>query len=69
MFIWDFVAKKDCHDHLPEELLLSWTPEQREDILEPTAGRILWEKRGCRDLLCARNGRQQGMPKRLAGKR
>lgn len=20
--------KKDCHDHLPEELLLSWTPEQ-----------------------------------------
>ena len=22
--------KKDCHDHLPEELLLSWTPEQLE---------------------------------------
>lgn len=20
--------KKDCHDNLPEELLLSWTPEQ-----------------------------------------
>ncbi|WP_233182745.1 methyltransferase domain-containing protein [Paenibacillus sonchi] len=20
--------KKDCHDHLPKELLLSWTPEQ-----------------------------------------
>ena len=20
--------KKDCHDHLPQELLLSWTPEQ-----------------------------------------
>ena len=20
--------KRDCHDHLPEELLLSWTPEQ-----------------------------------------
>ena len=20
--------KKDCHDHLPPELLLSWTPEQ-----------------------------------------
>lgn len=24
--------KKDCHDHLPEELLLSWTPEQLEYI-------------------------------------
>ena len=22
--------KKDCHDHLPKELLLSWTPEQME---------------------------------------
>lgn len=22
--------KKDCHDHLPQELLLSWTPEQME---------------------------------------
>ena len=22
--------KKDCHEHLPEELLLSWTPEQLE---------------------------------------
>ena len=22
--------KKDCHDHLPQELLLSWTPEQLE---------------------------------------
>lgn len=22
--------KKDCHDHLPKELLLSWTPEQLE---------------------------------------
>ena len=22
--------KKDCHDHLPPELLLSWTPEQLE---------------------------------------
>lgn len=22
--------KKDCHDALPEELLLSWTPEQLE---------------------------------------
>lgn len=22
--------KRDCHDHLPEELLLSWTPEQLE---------------------------------------
>ena len=22
--------KKDCHDHLPEELFLSWTPEQLE---------------------------------------
>ena len=22
--------KKNCHDHLPEELLLSWTPEQLE---------------------------------------
>ena len=24
--------KKDCHDHLPEELLLSWTPEQLDYI-------------------------------------
>ena len=22
--------KKDCHDHLPQELLLSWTPEQMD---------------------------------------
>ena len=24
--------KKDCHDHLPQELLLSWTPEQLDYI-------------------------------------
>ena len=24
--------KKDCHDHLPDELLLSWTPEQLDYI-------------------------------------
>ena len=24
--------KKDCHDHLPKELLLSWTPEQLDYI-------------------------------------
>ena len=28
--------KKDCHDHLPPELLLSWTPEQL-DYLHDTA--------------------------------
>ena len=31
---WIYIAipgmKKDCHEHLPEELLLSWTPEQLE---------------------------------------
>ena len=24
--------KRDCHDHLPEELLLSWTPEQLDYV-------------------------------------
>ena len=28
--------KKDCHDHLPEELLLSWTPEQLDYIHDIT---------------------------------
>lgn len=31
---WVYIAvpgmKKDCHDHLPPELLLSWTPEQMD---------------------------------------
>ena len=28
--------KKDCHDHLPQELLLSWTPEQLDYLHDTT---------------------------------
>lgn len=28
--------KKDCHDNLPEELLLSWTPEELDYIHDIT---------------------------------
>ena len=31
--------KKDCHDHLPPELLLSWTPEQLSYMRDVNYGR------------------------------
>ncbi|MFA6716984.1 MAG: methyltransferase domain-containing protein [Victivallaceae bacterium] len=36
--------KKDCHDHLPQELLLSWTPEQLDYIHDLTWWRSIFEK-------------------------
>ena len=33
--------KKDCHDHLPPELLLSWTPEQLEYMHDITYWRAM----------------------------
>lgn len=32
--------KKDCHDNLPPELLLSWTPEQLDYMRDP----VYWAK-------------------------
>jgi cyclopropane fatty-acyl-phospholipid synthase-like methyltransferase len=36
--------KKDCHDNLPQELLLSWTPEQLDYIHDLTWWRSIFEK-------------------------
>jgi cyclopropane fatty-acyl-phospholipid synthase-like methyltransferase len=39
--------KKDCHDHLPKELLVSWTPEQLEYLHDvPYWERILRQCKG-----------------------
>ena len=35
--------KKDCHDHLPAELLLSWTPDQLEySVFPPFISKLSW---------------------------
>ncbi|OGV45092.1 MAG: methyltransferase [Lentisphaerae bacterium GWF2_44_16] len=36
--------KKDCHNNLPQELLLSWTPEQLDYIHDLTWWRSMFEK-------------------------
>lgn len=36
--------KKDCHDNLPKELLLSWTPEQLEYMRDTEYWRTVTEK-------------------------
>ncbi len=33
--------KQDCHDHLPPELLLSWTPEQLDYMHDATYWRVM----------------------------
>ena len=39
--------KKDCHDHLPPELLLSWTPEQMDYMHDVSYWKSIVGK--CRD--------------------
>ena len=49
-FIYIAVAgmKKDCHDNLPKELLLSWTPEQLEYMHDITWWKnIISKSKGC----------------------
>lgn len=49
-FIYIAVAgmKKDCHDNLPKELLLSWTPEQLEYMHDITWWKnIVSQSKGC----------------------
>lgn len=43
--------KKDCHDNLPKELLLSWTPEQLEYIRDITYWKSIFEKSNDAELI------------------
>ena len=49
---WVYIAipgmKRDCHDHLPPELLLSWTPEQMDYIHDAAYWtKIVSQSHGC----------------------
>lgn len=43
--------KKDCHDNLPEELLLSWTPEQLDYMHDVNYWRTMAEQSKSADLV------------------
>ena len=44
--------KKDCHDNLPKELLLSWTPEQMEYMHDTAYWRSVVSKSSMAEVLC-----------------
>lgn len=44
--------KKDCHDNLPKELLLSWTPEQLEYMHDTAYWRSVVSKSSMAEVLC-----------------
>lgn len=44
--------KKDCHDHLPAELLLSWTPEQLEYMHDVAYWSNIMHKCKGADVIC-----------------
>lgn len=46
--------KQDCHDHLPKELLLSWTPEQLDYMHDTTYWTNIVGKCQGADVICVR---------------
>ena len=44
--------KKDCHDNLPKELLLSWTPKQMEYMHDTAYWRSVVSKSSMAEVLC-----------------